>query len=124
MSFDAVTIEIKGTAYPMAFGYGAFRTMGRLWHCKGIEETMQRLAKLEQIKDGLTFEQEDIIADIVLSAIAHNGFDGELPTQDAIIEAVVENPTVLEEVTTALIESLPQAGNPKAATKAAPKDKK
>ena len=118
-------IKIEGKAYPIKFGYGAFRLMGKQWGCKGINDTMARLSTLDGIDENLTFEQEDIIADMIIAGISCGNPDAvELPSQNQVLEAVLLHPEVLAEVTTNLMASFPTRGNVQPANKAGKQKKK
>ena len=115
----ATQINIEGKTYPIKFGYGAFRIMGKKWGCKGINETMQHLSVLDNMGEDLTFEQEDVISDMILAGIEFANPEAEIPHQNQIMDALLKDMTVLTSVTNDLVNSLPQqSGNVKPAKKA------
>ncbi|WP_417832777.1 hypothetical protein [Terasakiella sp.] len=141
----ALKIKIGKETYPIAFGYGAFRIMGRKWGCAGINQTLQRLSILDALavrvpegasqeeidalfeKKGLelTFDQEDVICDMMLAGIQLASPNIDLPDQEAVLISVFENPTIIAAAMEQLIESMPvQSGNVNPAKRAGAKKKK
>ena len=101
-------INIEGTTYPIKFGYGAFRIMGKKWGCAGINQTMQRLSVLDKMGEELTFEQEDVISDMILAGIEFADPEVKPPHQNQIMDALLKDMGVLTAVTNDLVNSLPQ----------------
>lgn len=124
----ALKINIKGTTYPIHFGYGAFRFLGNLWKLDGTGAVMQKLAKLENIAPtGLTFEQEDIVADVVWAGIHCADKEGviELPEREDIQHSILFDAETLQAIFAELVNAFPKMGNQKPAQKAGkPKPKK
>ena len=122
----ALRIDIKGTTYPIRFGNGAFRQLGKMWDCDGRGAVMLRLAELENISEtGLTFEQEDILADVVLAGIQCADDSLELPKIEDVQDNVLFDAETLQSIFTELINAFPKVGNAKPAPKAGkPKTKK
>jgi hypothetical protein len=122
------TIKIEGKTYPIKFGYGAFRIMGKKWGCKGINETMQKLSVLDGMGAELTFDQEDVISDMILAGIEFANPEAEVPHQNKVMDALLKDMSVLTNVTNDLVNSLPQqSGNVqpvKSTGKGKPKQKK
>lgn len=124
----ALKIKIGKETYPIAFGYGAFRIMGRKWGCAGINETMKRLSLLDGIDENLTYDQEDIIADMILAGIELANAETDtviaLPSRAKAFEAVLLKPDLLPTIITELMQSFPQSGNVNPAKRAGAKKKK
>lgn|SRR5690554_544982 len=102
-------IEIDGELYPVKFGYGAFRAMGAMWQCKGINDTIQHLTKLDGVEGDLTFEQADIIADVVLAGIKCAGVVDVEINRDDIMDAILADPGLMAQVMEDLASSFPTA---------------
>lgn len=105
-------IDIAGTSYPIKFGYGAFRSLGKKWGCNGTTEVLQKLSVLDKIPEtGLTFDQEQLVLDIVEAGIAC-GSDYKLkaPSQDVMASSVLFDSTALEMIFGELMESFPRVG--------------
>jgi hypothetical protein len=121
MSFQATINKEK---YEIRFGNGAFRYLGKLWGCKGTGEVIHRLTELENISDtGLTFEQEDIVYDLIGAGMKCADPTVEIPDNDSL-SSFIFDPVFLEKLFSELTDSFPKPkGNviPKKAGKRMPK---
>lgn len=117
----AVAIEIKGKKYPVKFGYGAFRYLGALWNCKGMTEVINKLSALDGMGEAFSFEQGDVLSDLVLAGIRDSVGEDEDIWRDQVMDAILENPEIMILVMAELMRSFPQ---PKADAKPAAKGKK
>ena len=107
-------ITIAGTAYPLKFGFGAFRILGEKWNCKGVQGVINEFQNLfpqekEQEVD-ITFEASDKLADVAFAGIS-NACAEELPDVDDCINALLFEGQ-LQVVMNAFTKSLPKQGNP------------
>lgn len=105
-------IKIQGTEYPLKFGFGAFRLLGRLWNLNGMQSVMSKIqAPFEKGKEEGTFEQFEIIGALVWAGISNAGVE-DIPEENDIIDDVMLSPDKIELVMAAFTESIPQQGNP------------
>ena len=104
---EGATIIINGTEYPIKFGLGAFRKMGEKWGCKGYDETVEKLNILQDTTSGFTFEQEDVIIDLIQTGIAFADASIELPERDIVFKEVLGNVSLMETITEELGKSFP-----------------
>ena len=107
-------IEINGTKYPLKFGIGAYRLLGRVWKLDGVQGVMNKIqSPFEEGKEAGSFEQFDVIGYLTWAAISNAGVE-EGPDVDAIIDDMMFAPEKMEAVMTAFSENIPQQkpGNP------------
>lgn len=107
-------IEIQGTRYPMRFGFGAFRILGSLWDCKGVQGVVGKIQGLfpKEGSGDIEFEQAEMIAQLIWAGIENAGTDLETPEDNDILdEVLLANPDKLQVVMTAFAESFPKSGN-------------
>ncbi len=108
-------IELNGEKFQLKFGYGAFRILASAWDCKGIQSVaakFQEIFPAEATEDAeISFEQADQIGDLVLAGIqnANPGAEQDLD-RDEVVGLMMFDPTKLQLVITAFMESFPQAG--------------
>ena len=117
------SIKIAGSSYPLKFGYGAFKFLGRLWNCPGIAQVSEKVQKAfpEEDKGEVSFEQMDLIGDITFAGINNAGVEVDnIPEAEDIIQAIVfEDSKQLSIVMTAFSESFPkEKGNAEPRSKA------
>jgi len=116
------TIEIQGKTYPMKFGYGAFRLLGDMWDCKGIQGVATKFQEeFKSAGEEVSFEQADMLGDMVLAGIECGGTI-ELPDRDDVVHDLLFNAEKIEEVMTAFSESFDQ-GKPQPRKKPGKKGK-
>ena len=105
-------IEIQGTRYPLKFGIGAYRLLGKIWNLNGVQSVMNKIqSPFEKGKEAGSFEQFDAIGYLTWAAISNAGVE-EGPDVDTIIDDMMFAPEKMEEVMTAFSENIPQGGNP------------
>ncbi|WP_121665239.1 hypothetical protein [Mesonia aquimarina] len=110
-------IEIQGKAYPIKFGYGAFRLLGEKWNCPGMQSVINEIqAAFPQAKKDeeveITFESGDKVADLVFSAITNADPNLDLPNKDELLNILFLGGK-LSIVMDAFQKSMPSQGNPK-----------
>jgi hypothetical protein len=103
---DEILLKLGDKSFKLKFGLGLFRILGRKWQLPGIDDVIQKIAVLDSVDKKLTFEQIDILEEILLSAIQYGGYDGDTKSLD-IIDSFFANPNALEEFKNALVSSLP-----------------
>jgi hypothetical protein len=109
------TINLNGKDYKLKFTYGSFRWLGRKWQLKGIGYVMQHIDNIagpDKIDpSGLTFDQEDVIIDLIMS-----GIDSDEVDQDVLIESgILLDVEQLTNVFNLFTESFAQVGKNPAA---------
>ena len=104
-----VTIEIEGKKYPIKFGYGAFRFLGRMWNCKGITQVIEKLGDLDGMDKDFTFEQADMLADLVLAGVSNASDQGDDLFRDDVMDAILFDPEIMMDVMAELMRSFPQS---------------
>ena len=117
-----LTLQLGENSFKLKFGLKLFRILGRKWNLPGINETVLKMACLDGASTDLTFDQLDVIEDLLCAAIeAGNDENIDLSNID-IIDEFFKNPNALQTLTQQLVESLPQQkeelGKPKVAKKA------
>lgn len=109
------SIEIKGTKYPVKFGYGAFRILGEMWGEKGVQSVSK---KFQDIFNGsgeeISFEQTDMLGDLVIAGVENAQPEITLPfDRDDAAQEVLFSEDKLTAIMHAFTESFPKSGNPK-----------
>lgn len=104
---DEILLQLGDKSFKLKFGLGLFRILGRKWQLPGIDDVIQKIAVLDSVGKKLTFEQIDILEEILLSAIQYGGYEGDTKNLD-IIDSFFSNPNALEDFKNALIDSLPK----------------
>ena len=105
MSFQATINKKK---YHIKFSNRAYRYLGKLWNCKGRGEVIFKLSNLEDIPEtGLTFEQEDLVRDLILAGIKGADEKVKLPDGDVLYSHLLDA-VFLENIFKELTESFPK----------------
>jgi hypothetical protein len=114
-------ITINEIDYSLRFGYGALRALGEVWNVAGPVQVGEKISDSFAGFDGgdLTYEQIDVIAAMVLSAIiAQDATVKKRLDIDEVAQAMMAQPEAMAEVLTAYMAAMPQPkGNPQPATK-------
>lgn len=101
-------IGIGEKEYPLKFSMMTFRSLGRSWKLVGTQAAFERLAILDSMdSSGLSFEQEDLIVDVILAGMSCAGVEKkQLPTKDDVYEHVLFDPDKLQIVFDLLEEAV------------------
>lgn len=103
-----VVLKIKEKSFRLAFGLELFRILGRKWDLPGINEVLVKIALIEGLKANPTFEQMDILEDLLFSAIINaEGEDVDLKGVK-ILDEFLKNPENMDNFLKSLTDSLPQ----------------
>lgn len=105
-------IQINNKTFKLKFGLKVFRLLGAAWNTPTLNATMAKFACLQTLSDDLSFEQLDVITDLILAAVQANEENVETITRDEIDEMILcDTPTmmdVIEKVLIGFTESLPK----------------
>lgn len=120
-------IEIQGTSYPLKFGIGAYRILGRIWNTESIQVIMNKIQEpFEKGKEPGSLAQFDTIGNLTYAGIKNarpKGDTTEIPEVDDIIDDMMFASEKMEEVMAAFSENIPKQGNPQPRPKARKKGK-
>jgi len=105
---DSISLELGGKSFKLKFGLKLFRILGEKWKLPGINEVVAKISILDQANSNLTFEQLDVLEDLISCAIYAGGTDYSKLKGIEIIDEFFKNPSALQDLTKQLIESLPQ----------------
>jgi hypothetical protein len=108
MESGTMKIVINGVSYPIKFGYGALRILGRTWGCDDLQEVYSRLGRLgDLVKGNLSFESMDVLGDITHAGIT--SLDNEVDiTADDVVTAFIKDPDQMVMIMKEFMGSLPQ----------------
>ena len=102
-----MNIVINEVSYPVKFGYGALKILGKTWGCSNLQEVFSRLGKLGDLGQGkLSFEGMDILGHITLSGIRSQTTTVDI-TVDDVVEALMHAPDVMAQIMQEFAASLP-----------------
>ena len=113
---DLVKMTVNGKGYPVKYGYGAIKLMARAWGVKSFEAVGQEitrlatsLSNLDKKNKGLELDVLDKLAELVLAGIYNydKTLIGTLEV-DNVVEALLEDITVLPGIFQELTQSLPK----------------
>lgn len=106
------TIELQGKKYPIKFGYGAFRNLGFVWDCKGVQGVAKKFQDIfpEGGSDDVSFEQADKLGDLAIAGLEAAG-NHDHPERDDVVQELLFNPEKLEKLMQLFTDSFPK-GNP------------
>ncbi|MCG9792481.1 hypothetical protein [Flavobacterium algicola] len=104
---DEIILNIQDKRLKLEFGLSLFRILGKKWNVPGINEVVARMGVLDGSVDNLSFEQLDVLEDILLAAIENGNNDVDLSTIK-VIDEFFKNPKALEQLTSSIVSSLPQ----------------
>lgn len=106
-------ITINKKTFKLKFGLKVFRLLGSLWGTPTLNTTMGRFAIFENASEDLSFEQIDVISDLIISAIEANPENEQTISRDEIDELLLSKTAeimkVIEVVMAGLTASLPSA---------------
>lgn len=104
---DHITLKLGKKSFKLEFGLGLFRILGKKWQLPGIDEVVQKIAVLDNPEGKLTFEQMDILEEIIISAIECGGAIDDLKGLK-ILDEFFKDPKALENFKNGIINSLPK----------------
>ena len=121
---DATSIQLNEKTFVLKFGMKVLRLLSEKWQVAGLNDLFQKLSVFDGMTDNLTFEQIDVINDLILCSIAANDDNIQTITSDELDELYLNDTTnfmvQVETVIKGFMASMPQAkevGKPKAAKK-------
>ncbi len=103
-------IKLINKSYSLKFGLGFFRVLGRVFGDTTLNQTLARLSVLDGIKDDIPYDLFDLIENLIVAAAdnAGNPIDEENGDFSSIVDTVFTNPVLLQEIITAIVESMPK----------------
>lgn len=109
-------IEIQGAKYPIKFGYGVLKALGRKWKCKGINGVYTKIGEIFN-DEGIVFDKEAEFRDLLIAGVEKatpgKGEELEKMDPDDLMEAMVFSGENLEIFMEAFQEITPtNSGNP------------
>lgn len=119
-----VTIEKK--AFELRFGFKCLKQLGKKLGFKSYNEVVNHLSILDNMGTDVSFEQDDLIEALIISAAeAHPGYEDNPNdiTEVSIMDWVITQPEQFAEVVKHLVESMPQ-GKPQPVKKSRQAKKK
>jgi hypothetical protein len=120
-------ITINNKTFKLKFGLKVFRLLGSLWGTSTLNTTMARLKIFETASEDLSFEQLDMIYDLIISAIEASEENTETLSRDEIDDLLLTDTEqimgVIQTVINGLAASVPQS-NPIPGGKSKPATKK
>lgn len=130
---NEVSINIKNKTFKLKFGLKVFRILGEFWQVPTLLGVQQKIFSVfEGMTDNISFEQIDVINEIVIACIQANGENTETISKYELDDLFLEDTKAMLEIVsvvmTSFIKSLPQpeeaktSGKLKAPTKGAKKN--
>ena len=107
---DEIVLTLGEKSFKLKFGLKLLRVLGAKWQLPGIDEVVQKIAKLDGADKKLTFEQIDVMEVILVSAIECAGQTINLFEID-IIEEFFKNPQAMKDFKSVLVNSMPNNTN-------------
>lgn len=124
MNNNTINIEINGTPYPVKYGYGAIKILGRYLQTDGYDVTVKEvsallatLAAAEKSGGGIPFSVTDALGYLLKAGLEYADPDNDLPLDD-VTEFVLQNPDTLKPVFELFSESMPKPKAPEKKTRA------
>jgi hypothetical protein len=109
---DQKVIEINGKSFVLQFGMKVFRLLSEKWNVPGINGIFQKLAVLETITDDVSFEQLDVINDLIVASVRSNPDNKEAISSDELDELFLSDTQammkIIEVVFQEFTKSIPQ----------------
>lgn len=105
---DNFQLQLGSKSFKLKFGLKLFRILGTKWNLPGINEVVAKLSVLDNTQTNLSFEQIDILEDLVCAAIVAGGHDYSELSDVEVVDEFIKNPGALEQLTLQIINSLPQ----------------
>lgn len=104
---DDITLKLGKKSFKLSFGLKLLRILGKKWQLPGIDEVVQKIAVLDNPEGKLTFEQMDILEEIIIAAIECGGETEGFKDLD-ILDEFLKDPKDLENFLAAIVNSLPK----------------
>jgi hypothetical protein len=104
-----ITIEEK--TFELKFGFKCFINLGKALGLNTFNEVVQKFAQFENLKDDISFEQLDLIEELVVAAVQAHPKYYELDyniTDVSVIDGIMTQPDLLNNIMTAFVESFPK----------------
>lgn len=83
---ETTTIQLNGKTFELQFGMKVLRLLSEKWQIPSFSHVFNKLAIFEGMVDDLSFEQIDVINDIIVCAIMANPNNAETITTDDLDE--------------------------------------
>jgi hypothetical protein len=111
-----LTITINQKTFKLRFGMKVFRLLSTEWNVPGLNGVMARFAILQTMADELTFDQLDVISDLIVAATQAHGENTETVTRDEIDDLILYDSAAIMQVIEVVIQgfsdSLPKQETP------------
>jgi hypothetical protein len=111
-----LTITINQKTFKLRFGMKVFRLLSAEWNVPGLNGVMARFAILQTMADELTFDQLDVISDLIVAATQAHGENTETVTRDEIDDLILYDSAAIMQVIEVVIQgfsdSLPKQETP------------
>ncbi len=125
---ENTTIQLNGKTFVLQFGMKVLRLLSGKWQIPKFSQIFNKLAIFEGMTDDLSFDQIDVINDIIVCAIMANPNNTETITSDELDEMYLQDPELftkqVEVVFMGLMASFPQKNEEPGKKLAATKPKK
>ena len=115
-------IEIQGSKYPIQFGYGALKILGKKWNAPGIQSTIKKIQEIFPEKEGdeMTWEGMEVLSEVIIAGLQNGdkNYDDRFSEED-ILNGVVLNPKSVQKISAELVSSFSgNSGNAEPRSKA------
>lgn len=108
MNSETVNIEINSVTYPLKFGYGALKQLGKSWGLNDLQDVFLSLGKLGDLGKGkLGFESMDMLGDITLAGILSQDPTVDLD-RDQVVQVFLHSPEKMAAIMQEFAASLPK----------------
>lgn len=106
-------IQINNKTFKLKFGLKVFRLLGNAWNAPSLNAVMSKFACLQTMTDDLSFEQLDVIADLIVASCQANEENKESITKEEIDDLILyDSPAMMDAIQIVLLgfsESLPKS---------------
>ena len=124
---EETVITINKKTFMLKFGMKVFKVLGTLWGTPTLNTTLAHLSIFQQHTEDLSFEQIDVISDLIISAIEAHEDNTETICRDEIGDLLLTDTVnilnIIQTVINGLTASLPQS-NPIPAGKPSTRQRK
>lgn len=117
-------IQVNGKTFVLQFGMKVLKLLSSKWQVPGLNGVFAKLAIFDGMTDDVSFEQLEVINDLILCSIIANNDNIETITAEELDELFLADiatmTKIIEEVFKGFMASMPQAkplGKQKAAKK-------